>query len=126
MAPSARAMNSLTAYCGLDCATCPIHVATLEEDPARKRRMRIEIARLCSEQYGMHLSLQEITDCDGCVSPTGRLFSGCAKCDIRKCAIGRRCTSCAFCADYACGKLLKHFETDPQAQARLESIRGKT
>ncbi len=125
-APSNRAMNSLIAYCGLDCATCPIHMATLEEDAARKQRMRIEIARLCSEQYGMHLSLQEITDCDGCVLPAGRLFSGCARCEIRACAIGRNCTSCAFCADYACGKLLNHFESDPHAKARLESLRGKT
>lgn len=118
-------MNPLTAYCGLDCATCPIHVATLDEDPSRRQQRRIEITRLCSDHYGMQLSLQEITDCDGCVTPGGRLFSGCARCEIRACAIARNCSSCAFCPDYACRKLQKLFETDPHAQMRLESIRAK-
>jgi hypothetical protein len=86
--------------------------------------MRLEIARVCREQYGMTLTLQDITDCDGCRSLTGRLFSGCAQCDIRRCALERHLTSCAFCVDYACERLLKHFETDPGAQARLEIMRS--
>jgi len=114
----------MMAYCGLDCAGCPIHLATLELDHAKQRSMRVEIARICSEQYGMDLLPADVSDCEGCRSQTERLFSGCAKCEIRKCARKRKLTSCAFCADYACQNLLKHFETDPGARTRLETIRS--
>jgi hypothetical protein len=117
-------MDTMIAYCGLACNTCPIHLATLEQVLAKRQTMRAAIAHMCREQYGMNLQLRDITDCDGCRSGTGRLFSGCARCEIRKCAIDRKFTSCAFCADYACEKLLKHFETDPSAQVRLEKLRS--
>ena len=86
--------------------------------------MRLEIARICSQQYGMDLLPQDVTDCDGCRSQTNRLFSGCSRCEIRKCAIEKNLTSCALCLDYACRKLLKHFESDPAAQTRLEAMRA--
>ena len=85
--------------------------------------MRETIAQMCREQYGMDLQLQDITDCDGCRSGTDRLFFGCANCEIRVCAIDKKLTSCAFCADYACEKLLKHFKSDPSAQDRLDKLR---
>ena len=114
----------MIAYCGLDCKGCPIHLATLEPDASRQRTMRIDIVRICAEHYGMDLQLQDVTDCDGCRSQTERLFSGCAKCEIRRCAIDKKLMSCAFCADYACQKLRKHFETDPGARERLEAVRN--
>ncbi len=49
------------------------------------------------------------TDCDGCTPVAGRLFSGCSNCEIRTCAIGKKLKSCAFCSDFACEKLEKHF-----------------
>ena len=119
-------MNTMIGYCGLDCQGCPIHLAALEPDDSKQRAMRIEIARICAQQYGMDLRLQDVTDCDGCRSKTERLFSGCARCEIRKCAIDKKLSSCAFCADYACQKLLKHFETDPDARTRLEAMRSSS
>jgi hypothetical protein len=116
-------MDAMIAYCGLACDPCPIHLATLEPDRLKQQSMRAEIAKICTEQYGMNLRVLDITDCDGCRTG-GRLFSGCAKCDIRKCAIERKLESCAFCDEYACEKLLKHFETDPSARTRLEGLRG--
>ena len=119
-----KKVESLIAYCGLDCETCPIHLATLEQDLSQQRTMRLEIIRLCSEQYGMTLLPHEVTDCDGCRSQAGRLFSGCAKCEIRACAIHRNLTSCALCADYACERLLSFFDSDPAARKRLEAVRA--
>lgn len=119
-------MDTMIGYCGLDCQGCPIHLATLEQDVSTQRAMRIEIARICAQQYGMDLHVQDVTDCDGCRSKTERLFSGCARCEIRKCAIDKKLSSCAFCADYACQKLLKHFEADPDARTRLEAVRNSS
>lgn len=115
-------MDGLIAYCGVACDTCPIHLATLEQDHSKRQAMRNTIAQSCREHYGMNLQPQDITGFDGCHSGTGRLFSGCVNCEIRKCAIDRNLTSCAFCCDHACEKLLKHFKTDPSAQARLEIL----
>ena len=117
-------MNTMIAYCGLDCEGCPIHLATLETDKSKQKTMRLGIIRICSEQYGMNLLLQDVTDCDGCRSRSQRLFSGCAKCEIRKCAIGKKSNSCAYCVDYACQNLLKHFETDPSSRKHLEAMRN--
>jgi len=40
-------MNEEMAYCGLICQTCPIYLATREENKAEQDRMRADIVRLC-------------------------------------------------------------------------------
>ena len=116
-------MESMIAYCGLTCDSCPIHLSTLEVDKARQLTMRESIAEQCSELYGMILKPEDITDCDGCRADTGRLFSGCLNCEIRKCANQKKIESCAHCTDYACARLNEHFLLDSNAQTRLEEIR---
>ena len=118
-----RIMSTMISYCGLDCSGCPIHLATLERDSAKQQEMRMGIVRMCNEHYGMNVHFADVTDCDGCSTETGRLFSGCAKCGIRTCAIGKHLSSCALCSEYACGRLLRHFENDPGTRARLDSMR---
>jgi hypothetical protein len=112
------------AYCGLVCDSCPIHLATLEKDKACQRKMRESIARLCNSEYGMELKTEDITDCDGCLLDSGRLFSGCLQCEIRKCAREKHLSSCAHCVDFPCTSLRKHFSHDPEAGTRLEMIRN--
>jgi len=116
-------MKTMIAYCGLACDTCPIHLATLEQDFSRQQTMREAVAEQCSRYYGIKQTAEDITDCDGCRSGTGRMFSGCYKCEIRKCAIQKNIESCAFCSDYACENIKKHFLLDPGTQTRLEEIR---
>ncbi|UCH15125.1 MAG: DUF3795 domain-containing protein [Bacteroidales bacterium] len=117
-------MDSIIAYCGLVCDSCPIHLASLEQNKSRQKKMRISIARLCSEKYGMNLQPDDINDCDGCRADTGRLFSGCLNCKIRNCASQRNLESCAFCPEYACDNLKEIFRGEPEAQTRLEEIRN--
>jgi hypothetical protein len=116
-------METMIAYCGLICDTCPIHLATLVEDEFRKQNMKESIAGQCFEQYGMNLKPGDITDCDGCRADNERIFPGCLKCEIRKCAGQKRIDSCAYCDDYPCEMLRKNFSHDPSAQKRLEEIR---
>jgi hypothetical protein len=117
-------VDSLLAYCGLDCHTCPIHVATLEMDAAKRACRRASVAALCREKYGMDISVEEVTDCDGCRVPEGRLFSGCARCTIRMCVQDRRLESCAYCEAYACELLRAQWEQDPEAEVRLRELRA--
>ena len=116
-------MEKMTAYCGLECDSCLILLATLEQDKSQQQAMKEKIAEKCSALYGISLNPEEITGCDGCRSNTGRIFSGCLRCEIRSCAIERNLESCAYCDDYKCLKLQKHFELDPHAQMRLEELR---
>jgi hypothetical protein len=116
--------ESQIAYCGLDCSACPIHVATLEPDTGKQYDMRVSIAHECFVHYGMNLLPEEVNDCDGCVANTGRLFSSCQNCEIRKCASAKELESCAFCSEYACDKLEEMFRSDPAAKRRLEKIRS--
>ncbi len=116
--------NDIIAYCGLACQACPIYIATRESDAGRQQEMRDVIARLCREQYGMQVRAEDVTDCDGCRTEGGRLFTGCRKCEIRACAKRRNLESCALCPDYACGKLEQFFAGDAAARERLEAMRA--
>ena len=116
-------MESIIAYCGIICDSCPIHLATFEKDKSLKQSMRESIAEQCSKLYGMNMQSEDISDCDGCRANTGRIFQGCLDCEIRKCASKKNIDNCAFCDDYACEKLRKHFSQDPSAKVRLEEIR---
>ena len=113
----------MIACCGLVCDSCRIHLATLEKDESKQRSMRIDIARICREQYGMNVAYEDITDCDGCRAPDDSVFSGCRSCDIRACAGIRKLGSCAHCSDYPCPKLERIFEEDRGAHDRLEGLR---
>jgi hypothetical protein len=117
-------MNEMIAYCGLACDKCFIHLATLEQNKSRQQEMRVSIARFISEHYNMNMQAEDITDCDGCRDNSGRLFSGCLNCEIRKCAILRNLESCAYCPDYACDKLTELFGREQGAQTRLEELRN--
>ena len=116
-------MDKLIAYCGLACDTCPIHLATLEQDESHKRSIRNDLAEQCSKYYGMKMKADDINDCNGCRSALERLFSGCLNCEIRKCVIHKGLESYAYCSGYICETLRKHFSLAQDAQARLEEIR---
>lgn len=116
-------MNEALAYCGLVCQTCPIYLATREKNATERRRMRTAIARLCREHYGMEYTPEDISDCDGCRTENGRLFTACRSCAVRKCARQRGLENCAFCSEYVCDRLEAIFNMDPAARKRLDELR---
>jgi hypothetical protein len=117
-------MTELVAYCGLTCQTCPIYLATRQENKEEQARMRAEIVQLCKEHYGLKYELDDITDCDGCRTEGGRLLSACKKCPVRKCAKQKGLENCAYCTEYACVQLEAFFGTEPTARVRLDEIRS--
>lgn len=114
----------MIAYCGLACHSCAIYLATREQEPKKKRQMRAEIARKINDIYKHEFEAEDVTDCDGCLMEAGRLFSGCHKCEIRKCARGKVIENCAYCGEYPCKQLKKFFDSEPDAKARLDAIRN--
>jgi hypothetical protein len=118
-------MNGISSYCGIDCDNCPIHLATLESDPARQWQIRAEIAKIIWKKYNVKLTVEEITDCYGCKDRSERLFTLCRECHIRICARQKELESCAECDEYGCDTLLHFFVQEPEAKARLDGIRSR-
>lgn len=116
-------MTERVSYCGLTCQTCPIFLATRQEDKEERARMRAEIVKLCKDHYGINYKVEDITDCDGCHTEGERRFSASKNCPIRKCAREKELENCAYCTEYACGKLKAFFKTDPTAKTRLDAVR---
>jgi hypothetical protein len=117
-------MDETISYCGLVCQGCGIYLATREKDPDKQKKMRIEIVRMLKEEFSQEEKLEDITDCDGCKTENGRLFSGCKYCEIRKCARQKRIENCAHCNEYACERLDRFFTDYPEAKSRLDVIRS--
>ena len=119
-------MTDMLSYCGLVCNTCPIYLATRAPNKEEQAKMRAEVFRICTEEYGMKFTPSEITDCDGCRTAGGRLFSACVDCGIRKCASEKRIENCAHCRVYPCARLETFFASEESARTRLEEIRRTT
>jgi hypothetical protein len=100
-------------------------MATRQENKTERARMRAEIVELCKERYGINYQLEDITDCDGCRTEGGRLFSASKNCAIRKCARDKELENCAYCTEYACRKLETFFITEPTAKTRLDEVRSR-
>ena len=116
-------MDEILAYCGLDCNSCPIYLATREENKEKQKRKRKVIVLLIKKHYGLKLNLEDITNCDGCTVDTGRLFSQCKDCTIRKCARQKGIESCAYCGEYICEELEEFFTKEQTAKTRLDKLR---
>ncbi|MGA2173143.1 MAG: DUF3795 domain-containing protein [Sedimentisphaerales bacterium] len=125
---SEKGDSELIAYCGLNCIKCPIYLATREKNASKQKQMREYIARKIKEVYGVQSSVEDVTDCDGCKTQGGRLYSNCRKCQIRKCASEKGLENCAYCSEYVCEKLSKFFDSEGEqagAKKRLDEIKAR-
>ncbi|MFB3895056.1 MAG: DUF3795 domain-containing protein [bacterium] len=116
-------MSEILAYCGLVCHTCPIYLATREPDTEKQNNMRLDIVKECNEKYHLNYTLDDITDCDGCLTEGTRLFAACSTCPIRTCARKKEVINCAYCPEYPCTNLTQFFKSEPSAKARLDKIK---
>jgi hypothetical protein len=113
-------MNTIIAYCGLDCFACPAYLATKANNRAALERT----AAQWREQFNTSQITADSILCDGCPADIGGRLSGyCATCEIRACAIERGVSTCAHCADYACAKLEGFLAQAPEARKTLDAIR---
>ena len=115
-------MDEIISYCGLVCQGCPIYWATRESNDEKRKKMRVEIALQIKKQDGVEYKPQDINDCDGCKTENGRLFPGCEKCEIRKCARQKGIENCAHCNEYACEWIDNFFTNYLEPKSRLYVI----
>ena len=117
-------IEDVVSFCGITCKTCPIFWATRETDVNLKKKMRTKIAQISNELYKTNYTQEDITDCEGCRSDSGVLFSGCQNCEIRKCVKEKNLITCGHCRDYVCSKLQKLYDTDKDGKILLDIIRS--
>jgi hypothetical protein len=113
-------MDKMISVCGLVCTSCVAFEATRDDDD----ELREATAKQWSKVYGSTIKPEDV-NCLGCLTTKGKVFGYCLVCEIRKCGMGKGVKNCAYCADYACDKLLKFFEMAPQAKKNLEEIRDR-
>jgi hypothetical protein len=115
-------VDKMIAFCGLSCTGCDAFPANRKKNVNERKK----VAEKWSELYGHgNIFKPEDIECDGCLSRGGQLFSHCSVCEIRKCGIERQVSNCAYCSDYACGKLDKFLSMVPEAKTNLEEIRKR-
>lgn len=88
--------DSTIAYCGLDCAVCPAHLAWKNDDNELREKQAGEWG---SPDYPIEAS--EI-NCVGCKVDDEPKFKFCAACTVKACASERGVKTCAHCDDYGC------------------------
>lgn len=113
-------IESLIAYCGLDCSRCFGYTKTVSEAAKefrrvlRKERMKTawEVIPFLGDYASLKKSLDALASlrCKGCWEGGGNPW-----CKIRRCCQKKGLSSCAFCLEFeTCEKLkvLEHFHKD--------------
>jgi hypothetical protein len=113
-------MNSMIAFCGLNCGECEAYLATKANDQAAKDR----IAAKWQKEFNAPGMTADSVTCDGCTVLDGHPGSYCRVCEIRACGIDRKLPNCAHCDDYdTCEKLAGFLSSVPAARTTLGTIR---
>ena len=112
--------NTIIAYCGLTCSSCPAYTATQTND---QRALEQVAAQWREEYHAPNITIESVM-CDGCLTGSHKC-SHCAECEIRSCGVARGVTNCAHCADYqTCDKIQGFFAMVPDARITLDAIRA--
>lgn len=96
-------MADLIAYCGINCDTCPLYIATINNDEAMKKEILLKYEKL----YNRSFEIKEM-ECYGCKS--GMKFSLSNACNITPCNINRGTETCSQCENYQCERIKKFYE----------------
>ena len=111
--------EKIIAYCGLDCATCPAHLAWKTDDDELRKKQAAEWG---SPDYP--ISEEEI-NCVGCKVDTEPKFKFCSECSVKSCARARGVETCAHCDDYGYDTLERLLSfVGNELRKELEKIRA--
>jgi hypothetical protein len=113
-------MDTMIAFCGLDCAACDARKATLTNDDA----LRARTAEAWTKMFSFPFS-KEMINCTGCKEP-GVKVGHCAECELRTCGLAKTIADCGACTDYhGCAKIKTFIAMAPHVKANLERPRAQ-
>ena len=85
-------MEKMLGYCGIDCRSCDVYIATVNNDDALRERT----AKLWSELNHVTIT-PEMLNCTGCRADGPKTYYCSDMCGIHKCAEGRGYENCGEC-----------------------------
>lgn len=91
------------AYCGINCESCKMYKATINDDS----RLRQELAKEWSSLYKRNLDILKM-HCLGCKSKL--VYELCNKCDIKGCNQNKKIEKCNSCEEYSSCDRIKNFK----------------
>ena len=106
-------MVNLIAYCGINCATCPLYKATLNNDITKKQELAIKWGQL----YNRSIDIRDM-ECCGC--KTKKRFSLSDKCDIAYCNISRDIDTCTQCSLHSCDRIKQFYKWQKDNDTKVE------
>ena len=113
--PNSPVEQARPAFCGFDCALCPICMATVNDDDA----LREELARKYST-VEKKLTKADIMCC-GCKSEKRYLHPFCEECAIRCCALAHGVSvNCGECAEYPCPLIIKRIPEGGESRSVMD------
>ena len=108
-------MDKLIAYCGINCSTCPLFIATSTENISLKQ----ELAGKWGEIYNCTFDIEEMK-CYGCKS--GRKFFLSDKCNITQCNTSKGVHTCKQCSNSPCKRINEFYEWQKNNKTGVEFI----
>lgn len=110
-------MKEMIGYCGLDCEKCDAYLATISDDQGLRERT----AELWSKLNNVPI-LPEHIDCEGCRGNGKKTFYCESLCEIRRCAIGRKISTCGDCPEMKyCKKIGELISNNPSVLDNLQA-----
>ena len=111
-------MKDMIGYCGLDCEKCDAYIATVHNDQA----LREKTAKLWAELNNAPI-LPEHINCEGCRANGAKTVFCEHMCEIRKCALEKRVSTCGDCPELeTCPTVGGIFENNQAALANLKGL----
>ena len=101
-------MSQLIAYCGFNCSTCDIYLATQKNSSEERKKIAQKLKGLLS----LNLMPDDI-NCNGCITDETKLFSLCKTCKIKRCVKIKDLKNCGYCVEFPCKEIdfiLNHSE----------------
>ncbi len=111
--------ESMIAYCGLDCAECPAHLAWKNDDDKLREKQ--------AEEWGSPDYPLEAADinCVGCKVDAEPKFKFCKTCSVKSCGNEHGVETCAHCDDYGCDTLEGWLaQAGDELRQKLEKMRA--
>lgn len=105
----------LTAYCGINCGTCPLYVATVNNNTSMKEDIRLKYEKI----YNRSIDIKEM-ECNGCKSD--KKFSLSRACNITPCNISKGIDTCSQCRSFKCDRIKKFYDWQEKNETQVEII----
>ena len=108
-------LSKLIAYCGVNCATCPLYIATTNDDVSMKQKISLKWGELYNRSF--HI---EDMKCYGCKS--GKKFFLSNGCSITPCNTSKGIEICNQCPNYPCERISKFYEWQKNNDTKVEIV----